>query len=154
MALVKEKSIAQIEKGPLAEQFKRKNKAISLLDNAVEQAVNVLVDGLSDDDKYYRFNCACTLIKKVIPDKRRQEISGPGGQPIHIDVVDKRAAVNSVVSILDEISIDELKAKASDGSFRLLEPDTGTETEASFRVEGEAKPDSSRRRPRRNKIKS
>jgi len=151
MPVVESKTPAQIKKGPLAQQYKNTGKAISLLDDAVVQAIEVLVAGLSDDDKYYRFNCACTILKKVVPDKKRKEISGPNGNPIDIDIVDKRQAVNSVVSILDEISIDELKAKASDGSFRLLEPDTGTKTEKTCPVEGEESTDSSRRRSRRDK---
>ena len=55
---------------PKALQMQNYKKVIKLLDDSAEDAIKVLIDGLEDDDKYYRFNCACVLLKKIIADKK------------------------------------------------------------------------------------
>lgn len=45
-------------------------RAMSLLDSSVIDAIQVLIEGLDDSNKYYRFKCAELLLKKTVPDKK------------------------------------------------------------------------------------
>lgn len=147
MSLVPAKTEKQIKGGPLGAHYKNLEKSTKMIDDALPDAIQVLVDGLSDKDKYYRFNCACTIIKKAIPDKKRKEITGVGGKPIEIKTVDRRESIISIIGILDELDIDELKEQADNGSFRLSEFEPGSITEAEIEMEREAEPNQERGEP-------
>lgn len=135
---------------PKALQFKNYPKAIKLLDDNVEEALNVLIDGLrsthmvqrgennwvEEPDKWFRYNCAIQLLKKAIPDKKIKEITGPEGGPVEVNV-NKREAVLNILSILESKSMEELRQEIEDGSFKLSEPDRGREIETEATVERE-----------------
>jgi hypothetical protein len=109
-------------------RLKNQEKALLLIDDNIEAAIEVVVKGLKSKDKYYRLKCALALIKKVVPDRTSKEVSGPGGGPIPVsDPTNRRQQVLDVLNVLDEIDFKELKRKAEDGDFYLLETDSGTE---------------------------
>ncbi|MCP4648797.1 MAG: hypothetical protein GY853_01775 [PVC group bacterium] len=122
---------------PKSKQLKNYDKALKILDDNIEKALGVLVDGLeatkdiynksgeiiAEDvpDNYYRFNCACVLIKKVLPDKKAKEITGPGGAPLlPTTVIDRRKVVMNIVRKLDELDLDEVKEMQEKGDFKLF----------------------------------
>lgn len=143
---------------PKALQFKNYPKAIALLDDAIEPALKVLIEGLSattflttkdgkivlDEegkqveipDKWYRLNCAVQLLKKAIPDKKIKEITGPEGGPIEVNI-SKREAVIGILRIIEDKSLEELRREIEDGSFKLSEPDKRAEIETQTTMEGE-----------------
>jgi hypothetical protein len=121
---------------PKALQLKNYEKALNLLDNNIEKALNVLIDGLDDDDKYYKFNCACVLIKKVLPDKKSKEISTPNNKPISLEIVDRRKIIHDIARALDETDFDELKKQSEKGTFKLLK-------DTDYYFEDEQEPDGS-----------
>lgn len=148
---------------PKALQLKNYEKALNLLDNNIEKALNVLINGLESTmindrgqeipDKYYRFNCACVLIKKVLPDKKSKEISTPNNKPLSLEIVDRRKIIHDIARELDEMDFDELKRESEKGTFKLMkdtdyyfedeqEPNgsqgiTGTEPGGETKAEGE-----------------
>jgi len=67
---------------PIEKRLSNYEKAIKMLDDSVEDALQVLIDGLDSDDKNYRLRCAEILLKKSIPDKNRQEVTGEDGEAI------------------------------------------------------------------------
>jgi hypothetical protein len=120
---------------PKALQFKNYPKAIALLDEAIEPAIKVLIEGLSATtnvydkkgelieadvpDKWYRMNCAVQLLKKAIPDKKIKEITGAEGGPIEVNV-NKREAVLGVLQILESKTLEELQREIEgDAPFSL-----------------------------------
>lgn len=114
---------------PKAMQLKNYSVVLNLLDDSVEEAFDVIKEGLKDENVWVRIRCAEMILKKYLPDKKIKEIGGIGGGPIEVTNIDRRAAVITMVNILDEIGIEELKEKASDGDFRLFEDDAGAEGE-------------------------
>jgi hypothetical protein len=125
---------------PKALQLQNYEKGLKLLDDNIEAALNVLIDGLTATktiynkegnivekdvpDNYFRFNCACVLVKKVFPDKKSKEISGPGGQPLPPStVIDRRKVTMNVINVLDELDIDDIKKAQEQGDFKLLKKD-------------------------------
>lgn len=125
---------------PKALQIKNYEKGLRLLDNNIEKALNVLIDGLEATkdiydkngnvvakdvpDNYFRFNCACVLIKKVFPDKKSKEGSGPGGenQP-NITVIDKRKTTIQVIDAIDSMDLDKIKEMQQTGELKLVKKD-------------------------------
>ena len=103
-------------------KLKNQEKALKLLDDHIEDAIQVLIDGLKDTDKWFKFNCACTLIKKVLPDKKSHALDPEMGKMIA--PVDKRTLVFNIVNVLDEIGFEDLRQRTQDGSFRLSELDS------------------------------
>ncbi len=66
------------------------NEAMSLLNKAVLPALQVLIDGLDDSNKYYRYKCAELLLKKSIPDKKAIiDSDGNGKKPPYAQVTEK-----------------------------------------------------------------
>jgi hypothetical protein len=118
-------------------------KALALLDDNTGKILKVLIDGLEavndqgKPDKYYRFSCATVLLKKILPDRKSNEIHDPGGKNSYsFDVVDKRQIIINLVQQLDDMDFDELKRQSEEGVFALvkdnadyyLEEDDGTAT--------------------------
>ncbi|MFW9871966.1 MAG: hypothetical protein ACFFG0_02615 [Candidatus Thorarchaeota archaeon] len=125
---------------PKALQLKKYKKVLQLLDDSVEEAFQVLRDGLRNKDPYMRLRCAEIILKKYLPDKKVKELTGPGGGPIELsNNVDKRTQIINIVNILDEIESDDLKKKVENGNFRLLEDDSRGEESKEERVEEEKK---------------
>lgn len=88
-----------------AQKMTNYNKALKILDDHIEDALYVLIEGLSDKNKYYRFKCAELMLKKSLPDKKATEHTGKNGGPIEVtDVSAKQieAAVAEVEAIIDE----------------------------------------------------
>jgi hypothetical protein len=119
---------------PRSLQLKNYDKALNLLDNNIEEALNVLINGLRDDDKYFRFNCACVLIKKVLPDKKSKEISTPNNKPISLEITDKRKLVDNIVKIIDGMSLEDVKNATGKKIFNMSQ-----ETDYYFEEEREQK---------------
>lgn len=123
---------------PKAKQLQNYDKALKLLDDNIEKALGVLIDGLeatrdvySKDGKtliregipdyYYRFNCACVLIKKVLPDKKSKEVTGPGGTELPpTTVIDNRKVMFNFVDALDKMDIDDIKEVKNSEDFKYL----------------------------------
>ena len=103
-------------------KLKNQEKALKLLDDHIEEAIQVLIDGLTAEDKWFRFNCACTLIKKVLPDRKSH--AGDTETDRITAPVDKRTLVFNIVNVLDEIGFEDLRQRTQDGSFRLSEHDS------------------------------
>jgi hypothetical protein len=117
-------------------QLKNYDIALKLLDDNIEKALNVLISGLEATkdlytkdgqfiatvpDNYYRFNCATVLVKKVLPDKKTKEITGPGGTALPPStVIDRRKIVMNIVQNLDEMDLDDVKEMQQNGDFKLL----------------------------------
>jgi len=140
-------------------ELKRKNKekqlllqeeAIDLVHNYLADAVQVLVDGLYDEDKWVRIRSAETLLRKALPDKKTKEITGEGGGPIQIEEHDKRTAVINIIGILDELGFDELRERVANGRERVLEIGCGTEGEAKTGIQTPEETDQGRERPRQD----
>jgi hypothetical protein len=55
---------------PIEKRLSNYERAVKLLDDNVEKALDVLIKGLTDPDKNYRMRCAEILLKKTIPDKK------------------------------------------------------------------------------------
>ena len=53
---------------PIEKRLSNYEKAVKMLDDNVESALKVLIDGLKDSDKNYRFRCSELILKKAIPD--------------------------------------------------------------------------------------
>jgi hypothetical protein len=117
---------------PKALQMQNYKKVIKLLDDNAEEAINVLIDGLTDDDKYYRFNCACVLLKKIIPDKKPPKESGIDidieNFNVNINNIDnRRADILNMVDMLDSMGFDEMKKRLDNGSERVFNAEFRTE---------------------------
>ena len=125
-------------KPPKPHEFTRYEKAIELIDNNVETAIQVFIDGLNDDDKWYRYNCASVLLRKVIPDRKIKEIVGDSKRPISIQF-DRREVVLNLVQLLDDMDLNTIKQKAEDGNGRIFELDSGRAPEAEGEMEVEKK---------------
>jgi hypothetical protein len=151
---------------PKALMFKNYPQAIKMLDEGLLDAIQVLKDGLkattnvySKDgtlveenvpDKWFRYNCAIQLLKKAIPDKKIKEITGPEGGPVEVNI-NKREAVLSILQIIEDKPLEELRREIEDGSFQLSQSDRRREIEAEEEMEGEAKEERTRiRSGRRN----
>jgi hypothetical protein len=78
---------------PVEKRLTNYAKAIRLLDDNIESALQVVIDGLKDENKQYRLKCAEILLKKSLPDKK--EIAGADGSPILVEVVLKDAEPES-----------------------------------------------------------
>lgn len=140
----------QTRKGPLGgapgqgrppkhKQLQNYDKVLKILDDNAEKIINTLVKGLDAEkviydkngqyvdtvpDNYYRFNCATVLLKKILPDKKTKEITGPGGKELPpTTVIDNRKVTMTIVDRLDEMSFDELKEAQDKGEFKLLKKD-------------------------------
>lgn len=112
---------------PKALQMKNYEKAIKMLDDNVEEILGVLIDGLHDPDKYYRFNCAAVLLKKIIPDKKIKQVVGEGGGPVKFEITDKRANILEIVGVLDSMGMDEMKRRFDDAGERIFDAEYRTE---------------------------
>ena len=53
----------------LTKKLSNYDKSLGLLNDNIIPALKVLVDGLKDEDKRYRFDCAELLLKKALPDQ-------------------------------------------------------------------------------------
>ena len=137
-------------------ELKRKNKekqllmqeqAIDLVHEHLEDAVQVLVDGLYDEDKWIRIRSAETLLRKALPDKKTKEITGEGGGPIQIEEHDKRTAVINIIGILDELGFDELRERVTSGRTGILEVGCRTEGETETGVQEQEEAETGGERP-------
>lgn len=75
--------------------------AINLLDESILNTLQVLIDGLNDDDKWYRKSCAESLLKKTIPDKKRDDGKDKKVAPIILIKSDIQEAVSEVDHLLE-----------------------------------------------------
>jgi MFS superfamily sulfate permease-like transporter len=50
-------------------------KAIKLLDNSIEQAIETLIECLSDDSVQVRLKAAEILLKKTLPDRKEVDLN-------------------------------------------------------------------------------
>ena len=116
-------------KTPKPADFRNYEKALKLLDDSVEDAIDVFRKGLKDTDKWYRFNCASVILRKVVPDRKIKEVVGDKNRPISIEFTDRREAIIATIDMLDDMDLDDLLKKAGNGSNRILE--------AEYRAEGE-----------------
>lgn len=128
-------------------KIENKEKALRLIDGSIEKAIQVLINGLDDADKYYRFNCACTLLKKVLPDKKSGKDSDDEERGKSNQQTDKRTLVFNVINLLDEIGFEELRQRTQDGSFRLLETHARRERKEKDEISGEETIDNVGERP-------
>ena len=125
---------------PKSLQLKNYEKVLKILDKNAEKALMVLVNGLEavnengDPDKWMRYQCAVAILKKVLPDKKSKEVTGKNGNPIEVNVVDRREAVLNIVNILDNMDLKDVKEKAKDEDFRLLESTRRRDIEAEAQV--------------------
>lgn len=101
--------------------LKNYNAAVSLLDEAMLDAIEVLKKGLRSNNPYVRIASAKEILKKTIPDRQRKEHTGDGGGPIVLERTDRRIAVLAVVDALDELEISEIKHRIDNGNQRILE---------------------------------
>ena len=137
-------------------KLKNQQKALEMLDDHIEEALQVLIDGLKSTtpkydkdgnvidevpDKWFRYTCATTLIKKVLPDKKSFVGATPTEQKV-LNYIDKRTEVFNIVNLLDELGFEDLRQRTQDGSFRLLEPVTTGERGKKTGVPGEESADS------------
>ena len=76
---------------PVEKRLSNYQKAIRMLDENVENALQVLIDGLYDKDMNYRLRCAELLLRKSISDKTNIELTGEDGEPVQhrIEIVKK-----------------------------------------------------------------
>jgi hypothetical protein len=124
-------------------QLKNTEKALQIVYENIEKALDVIIKGLSSRDLWYRYNCATFLIKKVLPDKKIREISGPDGGPIKVEEkIDKREQILDMIVVLDSISIDELRRRSENGSKGIFEAEFKTEERSSEEMEREEETDS------------
>lgn len=72
---------------PRSERLSNYDKALKLLDDSIEKALQVLIDGLDDENKQYRIRCAELLLKKALPDKI--ELGGKDGEPLQLEISNK-----------------------------------------------------------------
>jgi len=54
---------------PRAVKLSNYDKALNMLDNSICTALDILIKGLKDKNKNYRYRCAELLLKKALPDK-------------------------------------------------------------------------------------
>jgi hypothetical protein len=74
---------------PIEQRLTNYGKAIRMLDDNVEAALQVVIDGLKSESAAYRLKCAELLLKKSMPDKK--EIAGADGGPMLVEVITKDA---------------------------------------------------------------
>lgn len=124
---------------PKSKQLQNYDKVLKILDDNAERIIKTLIDGLDAEkevydkngnhiatvpDNYYRFNCATVLLKKILPDKKSKEITGPGGKELPpTTVIDNRRVTMTIVDRLDEMDFDEIKQVQKEGTFKLLKKD-------------------------------
>ena len=72
---------------------------IRMLDDNIEDALQVLIDWLSDEDKFFRLKCAELLLKKTIPDKKTLDIGVKGGG-VSGDGVDIGKAISDINTMI------------------------------------------------------
>ena len=114
---------------PKALQLKKYEYALKRLDDNTEKIFDVLENLLDDPDPNIRMRVAELFLKKIIPDKKIKEVVGAGGGPVQItQQIDVRALVLDAVGALDSLDIDTIRRRAQDGNFRIIDPDTGTES--------------------------
>ncbi len=87
---------------PRHQRLTNYDAAMNILDDSIVDALGVLVNGLTDDDKYYRKACAELLLKKSIADKKQNELTGPGGGAIQIAPEDLEAAVLQIDHMIND----------------------------------------------------
>lgn len=80
------------------EQLTNYGRALSLINDHIEDALNVLIEGLQDKDKWYRKACAELLLKKAIADKKQNEHLG--GKGSGIDKQDIAEAIDEIDSMI------------------------------------------------------
>lgn len=74
-------------------------RAIKMLDDSVEYAIQTLINGLEDDEPAVRVKCAEILLKKAVPDKKnRGEGESPGAMVSNEEVERAIAAVDSMIA--------------------------------------------------------
>ncbi len=61
---------------PKVKMLSNYEKAIRLLDDNVESAIQVLVDGLKNKSLVHRIKCAEILLKKTLPDRKDIHVKG------------------------------------------------------------------------------
>jgi hypothetical protein len=138
-------NIIELKRSNKELQLQMQEEALQLVHNSLADAVAVLIDGLDDEDPYIRIRCAEDILRKVLPDKKTKEVTGKGGGPIEIEETDKRAAVLTIVGVLDELGFDELRERAS-GSQRIFEAEFKTEDKEKRRIPETEKADQGRER--------
>ncbi len=105
--------------------------ALDRISGHINDAIDFLVWGIEqkEQDKWLAYNCACTLLKKALPDRRSATGKGedkPKKQIIN-NYIDRRGEVNNILQVLDKFGFAELKERAENGSVGLLEADSGAE---------------------------
>lgn len=108
-------------------KLKNSDRAWEMLDENILNALQVVIDGLTSPDRYFKFRCAELLIRKVLPDKKEKQESPERSNSIHFNITDKRSAVLTIVNMLDEMSMDDIKKQVEDGSTKVFEPNPGPE---------------------------
>jgi hypothetical protein len=85
-------------------------------------------------DPWYRFNCASVILRKVVPDRKIKVIEGNPERPIGIEFTDRREAVLSALDLLDDMDIDELRERVSNGNNGIPGTHAGTKRESQTKV--------------------
>lgn len=94
---------------PRRQQLTKYSKALKLLDENIEEALQVVITGLRDNDRYYRLKCAELLLKKAIPDKKQNEHTGPNGGPMRLRI--SREDMVEAVDALDAMVWERINQK-------------------------------------------
>ena len=99
---------------PTFKKLSNYTAALEKIDGSLLDALDVLIEGMSDADKWYRKACAETLLKKSIADKKRNEVVGDKEQPILIGKKELTEAALEVDKILTKKIHDKKRQKIID----------------------------------------
>jgi hypothetical protein len=146
-AIEKIENIGALRKKNKETQLILQEKALNRVHEILEEAIDVLVDGMGDEDPYVRIRCAEDIIRKVLPDRKVKEITGDGGGPVRVETIDKRAAIVGIVAVLDGMGFEELRQRVENGSKRIFDIDTTAEVCEETEVAGTPADDQGREGP-------
>lgn len=113
---------------PKALQLQKYEHVLKRLDGCIDDVMDELIGMIHDPDPNIRLRVCEMILKRYIPEKKVKEIVGADGGPVQVQQnVDMRTAVLTVVGVLDEMGLDEIREKSADESFRILDINPGTE---------------------------
>ena len=114
-------------RAPKGTQLQKYEHVVERLDGCIDHVMDRLIEMVDDPDPNIRLRVCEMLLKRYIPEKKVKEIVGANGGPVQINQnTDIRQLTLSVVGVLDEFGLEEIREKSASGSFRLIDDDAGT----------------------------